>query len=110
MNSTQPSYPILIPNTSHVKIFILLVGGLQRVQELIFFLYVKIISTKICKKIHLLIFSKNSFRNELHEPFLPYFDTQHLICKKFNFVCRGVQGEKHYFVLGVPKVLYRGKT
>ena len=26
MNSTQPFYPILIPNTSYVKIFILFVG------------------------------------------------------------------------------------
>jgi len=36
---------------------------------------------------------KNSLRNELHAPFLPYFDTQHSICEIFTLllsVCRGV--------------------
>ena len=37
------------------------------------------------------IFSKKFFRNKLHTPFLPYFDTHHFICKKnvrgLNIVC-----------------------
>ena len=73
--------------------------------------YLKIILVKVCKKIffikakkkflcpkfkdqnlHFWIFSKNSFRNEVHTPFLPYFDTQHLMCKNLHFVRRGVSG------------------
>ena len=49
-------------------------------------------SLKICpfskclnQNLYFWIFSKNSFRNELHALFLPYFNTQHLICKFFNF-------------------------
>ena len=38
-----------------------------------------------------LIFSNNFFRNELHSPFLPYFDTQHLICKKLIMFIGGSQ-------------------
>ena len=34
------------------------------------------------QNLNFLILSQHSFRNELHAPFLPYFDTQHLICKK----------------------------
>ena len=34
MNSTHPFYPILIPNASYVKNFILFVGGPQGVPEL----------------------------------------------------------------------------
>ena len=60
-------YPILIPNSSYVKIFILFV----------------------VPKTFLNIF-QNSFRNELHASFLPYYDTQHLIYKNSYFVRRGV--------------------
>ena len=35
-------------------------------------------------------FPKNNFRNELHAPFLPCVDTQHLTWN-LNFVCRGSQ-------------------
>ena len=49
------------------------------------------------------MFSKNSFRSELHTPFLkPYFDTQHLICKYFHFD----YSKKIILYLGVEKVLY----
>ena len=34
---------------------------------------------------HFWIFSINSVRNELHTPFLPYFDAQHLIYVKISF-------------------------
>ena len=47
------------------------------------------------QNLNFLIFSKNSFRIELHTPFLPYFDTQHLLCKKLHFVCRGVPDQKN---------------
>ena len=33
------------------------------------------------------IFSKNVFRNELHAPFLPYFDNQPSICEKKSSHC-----------------------
>ena len=39
-----------------------------------------------------LILSQNSFRNELHAPFLTYFDTQHLIYKKLIMFIGGVSG------------------
>ena len=47
MNSTHPCYPILIPNTSYVKNFILFVGGSQGVIS-------KIISTRVWTSIFLL--------------------------------------------------------
>ena len=34
----------------------------------------------------------NISQNEFHTSFLPYFDTQHLICKNFHFVRRRVPG------------------
>ena len=44
------------------------------------------------QNLHFWIFSKTSFRNDLHTPILPYFNTQHSICDFFiflHFVCRG---------------------
>ena len=46
------------------------------------------------QNLHFWIFSENSVKNDLHTPFLPYYDTQHLICKKFNFVRRRVPEQK----------------
>ena len=74
--------------------------------------YLKIISTRVCKKtfwlkqkkictgcpkiydqnLHFWIFSKNSFRNELKAPFLLNFDTNDLTCKNFHFGRRGAPG------------------
>ena len=75
--------------------------------------YLKMISTRVCKKIflikakkkfctgcpkiydqnlHFWIFSKNSFRNELKAPFLLNFDTHDLTCKNFHFDRRGAPG------------------
>ena len=52
------------------------------------------------QNLHFWIFSKTSFRNELHTPFLPYFDTQHSICKILTFLLLVVWGSQ-----GVPKIL-----
>ena len=56
MNSKHPFYSILIPMTSHAKIFILVVGGPKGVPEpkKKFLWYLKIISTRVCKKIFLI--------------------------------------------------------
>ena len=43
-----------------------------------------------------MILSKKSFRNELNAPFLPYFDTQHLIRKKLFMFVVGSQGAQNY--------------
>ena len=40
------------------------------------------------------IFSKNSFRIEIHTPFLPYLDNQHLRCKIFILFVGGPRGSQ----------------
>ena len=42
------------------------------------------------------IISKNSFRYELHEPFIPIFDTQHSICVFFYFILFKWGSQKTY--------------
>ena len=57
------------------------------------------------QNLHFWIFFKNSFRNELQWPFLPYFDTQHSICEIFSFLflvvggSQGVQKSKNIFYI-----------
>ena len=51
------------------------------------------------QNLHFWIFSKNSVRNDLHTPFSPYFDTQHLICKNSHFVGRGLQRVPEFFFI-----------
>ena len=54
------------------------------------------------------IFSKNSVRNELHSPFLPFFDTQHLICKFSYFVRRGSQwSQNNFFYIFLYLILFQ---
>ena len=63
------------------------------------------------QNLHFGIFSKNSIRNELQSPFLPYFGTQHSICDfQLGFVkrCFWLKQKKNIFVLGVPKVFCAG--
>ena len=55
------------------------------------------------------------FRNELHAPFLPYFDTQHPMCIIIILFVEGSNGgpktlKKKNTVLAVPKVLLEGAS
>ena len=79
-----PSQPILkmVSNDSSIayifSVLRVLKKGLKKASTFDFF--------QKCQNqnLYFLIFSRNSFRNELKSPFLTYFDAQHSICEIFT--------------------------
>ena len=54
------------------------------------------------------IFKKNSFRNDLHTPLLPYLDTQRLKCKNSKYLKMSTMVCKKIFLMQANKLFCTG--